>query len=152
MATTLGGAILILATLLTRPLSTISLQDKQPIYAQSFRDTVEMLRGLSTNLQAARRITKDLEDIIDVVTSILDQPQPLEPQTGFMNYIPANMENLFPYGTVDFTPQAVLPDDQPGGFSNAAGGSMFDYDAMTSLDSWDYDTQPTTNGYGVVWI
>jgi hypothetical protein len=152
MATTLGGAILILATLLSRPLSPIGLQDKQPIYAEAFQEGVRMLRDLSKYLQAARRIANDLKDIIQVVTSILDQPSPLEQQEGFISYVPANMDGLFQYGGVDIVQQAALPEELLWDFSDGAGGSMFHYDAINSLDSWDYDLQPVANDYSVAWI
>jgi len=154
MATTLGGAILILATLLSRPLASIGLQDERPTYAEAFQEGVRMLRDLSKYLQAARRIANDLEDIIQVVTSILDQPPPSAQQEGFISYVPVNMDGLFQYGGVDIAQQgqATLPEELLWDFGNGAGGSMFHYDAINSLDSWNYDLQPMANDYSVAWI
>jgi len=154
MATSLGGAILILATLLTRPLSVIGLQDNQPAYAENFREGVAMLRDLATYLQAARRIADDLEDIIQVVTSVLNQAR-IAPQEEFMSVVPANIDNLFPYGAIDFAQQTGLPDEHVsdgGGGASRSGSGMFTYDALNSLDSWHNELQPTVNGYGVPWI
>jgi hypothetical protein len=152
MATTLGGAILILATLLIRPLSTIGLQQEQPIYAEIFQEGVKMLRDLSTRLQTARHIIDNLEDIIQVVTSILDHSQSPESHEGSVNHIPANMDTMFLYGATDFAQQAALLDDLLGNCIGSTGGDTSNHDGMHSLDSWDYDLLPTTNGNSVAWI
>lgn len=147
MATTLGGAILILATLLTRSLSSLGLQDNRPLYAESFQDGVKLLKDLGINLPAARRVANDLEDIIKVVTSILDQQSLSSPESGFSNYVPPNMDSLFPYTAIDFMQQDELPDELLGEFIDNTGDSM-----MQPADWGYYNIQPTTNGYSVAWI
>lgn len=167
MTASLGGSILILATLLVRDLASIGLQDQQQAYAESFRDALAILHDLSIYLQAARRVVDDFRDIVNVVTTILNQQQVASHgQDGAPSLFPANIDDLFPYGALDFAQQAGagLPDagrQQGGGGGNGAaaghwtgnGNGNPDVANAASLDSWDFELQPTSaGGYGVPWI
>ncbi len=155
MAFSLGNAILVLATLLCRPLTTIGLQDNQPIYAENFQQGMAMLRDLAIYLEAARRIIDDLEDIVQVVETVLNQ-SPLMVQEDLMNIIPENIDHLFPYSEVDFAQQARpigenLAGDGAWVSGNGDGGS-YNQGLSSLLDWWDDDLQPPINGYGAPWI
>lgn len=131
MTATLGGAILILSTLLVRDLGSIGLQDKAPVYAESFRDAIGILHDIAIYFQAARRVADDCKDIVRVVTTILNGGPP--------DLIPTNLIELFPYNALDCTQQSGLPDT--GGWNGAD---------VANLDSWDFELQPSGNG--VPWI
>ncbi|KAF2472467.1 uncharacterized protein BDR25DRAFT_302638 [Lindgomyces ingoldianus] len=157
MTASLGSAILILATLLVRDLASIGLQDKQSAYADSFRDGVSILHDIAIYLQAARRVADDLKDIVHVVTAVLSQQQG---QDGVItqNVIPLNIDDLFPYSTLDFAQQGGWGEYHGSlgmagwngtGGTGAAGGMD---NQMTNLDSWDFELQPHSGGHGVPWI
>ena len=146
MATSLGGAILILATLLVHPLSPAGLEKNHSAYADKFRHSLAMLRQLALYLQAARRIVSDLEDIIQVVLLVLDQPS-FSPQGSLISALPTNMDDLFPYTSLDFAQQAGMM-----GYNVGDEGGTFDYDGTNTLDSWGNETRPLANVYGVPWI
>jgi hypothetical protein len=163
MTASLGGSILILATLLVRDLSSIGLQDQQSAYAEAFRDALALLQDLSIYLQAARRVIDDFRDIVNVVTTILNQQQnPNQSQgygqeglqgggTGNGSLFPANIDDLFPYGSLDFAQQAGagLSDTGRGTAVNEGWNGGQD----TGFDSWDFELQPNSiGGYGVPWI
>lgn len=147
MATSLGGAILILATLLVRPVLPLGLEEHHTAYAESFRQGLTILRKLTVYLQAARRIANDLEDIIHVVLLVLNQSL-LAPRDNFAAALPTNMDDLFPYTSVDFAQQSGLINPQ---FNDGHGSG--DYDGTNTMDSWDTELQPlASNGYGVPWL
>jgi hypothetical protein len=152
MATSLGSAILILATLLSRQLSAIGLQDQQPAYAESFRGAVVILHDLAIYLQAARRMANDLKDIIDLITKLLNQSS-IAMQEDIMNTMPDNIDDLFPYDAVDFAqqkrPHMELTGNGGGGDVNS--GSL-GYDALDWSNGWDFDFQQSATGYGAPWI
>jgi hypothetical protein len=152
MATSLGSAILILATLLSRQLSAIGLQDQQPAYAESFRGAVVILHDLAIYLQAARRMANDLKDIIDLITKLLNQSS-IAMQEDIMNTMPDNIDDLFPYDAVDFAqqkrPHMELTGNGGGGDINS--GSL-GYDALDWSNGWDFDFQQSATGYGAPWI
>lgn len=146
MATSLGGAILILATLLVRPLSPLGLENNHGAYADNFRHGLAMLHQLALYLQAARRIVSDLEDIIQVVLLVLDQPS-FAPQDSLINTLPINVDDLFPYASLDFAQQSGVM-----GYYSGEEGGTFDYDGSNALGSWGMETRPLVNGYGVPWL
>lgn len=165
MAASLGGSILILATLLVRDLSSIGLQDQQAAYADSFQDALAILQDLSLYLQAARRVLDDFRDIVNVVTTILNQQQNSAKGQGQTqghdslqsgNLFPTNIDDLFPYGTLDFAQQAGagLSDTGRVGSGGDAHGQWIGSGAnIEGTDSWDFELQPTGGGgYGVPWI
>jgi hypothetical protein len=131
MTASLGGAILILSTLLVRDLPSLGLQDKGAAYAESFRDAVGVLQDLAMYLQVARRVADDFKDVIHVVTAILNGGPP--------DMMPATFEHIFPYQLLDFAEQQ---------------GSVPDSTTWTGAenDSWDFEIQPSTGGYGVPWV
>lgn len=137
MTASLGGAILVLATLLVRDLTAVSLQDKAPAYAESFRDAVGILHDLAIYLQVARRVSDDLKDIIHLVTTILNG--------GPVDMLPAQVEELFPYNFLDFAEQT--------GLSDAVGAGLWSGAEIGNSDSWDFELQPFPAGFhGVPWI
>ena len=151
MAVSLGGALLILSTLLCRPLMEVGLQDYYSAYADAFRQGLSLLKELASGLYAARRMLLDLKDIIYVVTTIINQPV-AAPQQPQMN-MPTNIDTLFPYGAIDFA--------QHGGYPYEAyrAGHLRQNLAYTDFEqSWhdwasnQSQMQPTNPGYGVPWI
>ena len=163
MTASLGGSILILATLLARDLASIGLQDQQQAYAQSFRDAIGILHDLATYLRAARRVVDEFRDIVNVVTTILNQQQGIgngqEGQPAPPTMFPANLDDLFSYGALDFAQQAGPSLTESGrGVGNgsqgkwSAGNSDLGGSAM-NVDSWDLELQPAgVAGFGVPWI
>lgn len=109
MAFSLGGAVLILATLLCRDLSAINLQDRRPSFIESYQLAMAILRNIACHLIAARRILADLEDIVQVVDLLLDDA--LVQNLDFASVVPPNVESLFPYTALgDFDPFAGTDD------------------------------------------
>lgn len=131
MTAALGGAILILSTLLVRDLPSLGLQDKGAAYAESFRDAVGVLQDLAMYLQVARRVADDFKDVIHVVTAILNGGPP--------DLMPATFDHLFPYQVLDFAEQQ---------------GSVSDTGTWTGgeNDSWDVEIQPSSGAHGVPWM
>lgn len=151
-ATALGGAILILSTLLCRHLAEIGLDNMHSAYAASFNEGVTMLKDLAATINAARRIEEDLKDIVHVVTSLLNQPMTI-PQADFTTLLPQNMDNIFPYGAIDF---AQSQWHQEGFSDNGEGPAsvttdLLGGDTMRSLDPWENELQ-NAQGYGAPWI
>lgn len=159
MAISLGGAVIILATLLCRDLSAICLEGSQPTYAKSFRAGIAMLRDLAINLRAARRLMEDLKDIINVVELVLNNDRTgLSPRGDSINVNPRCIDNIFPYSAIYIGPDIQLPNmdtiypDPPiitGSIGNGAG----DHDILGSLwNSWDDEFLSTQQGPGIPWI
>lgn len=147
MAVSLGGAILVLATLLCRDLTSIGIQAQHDHYADGFRNATKMLDELSTYLNAAKRIADDLASIVQVVNSILNQST----SQGFApTILPGDLDAMFPYGAIDFAQQQNYLQAQPTVASHVGNGTV-NFDAFASLDSWDHEYN-TANGYGVPWI
>lgn len=149
MAVSLGGALVILGTLLCRPLIDLGLQDLYPAYSDAFRQGHSLLKELASGLFAARRMLLDLKDIIQVVTAIVEQPV-AAPQQQPQLQMPANIDNLFPYGAIDFAQQGGYPYEtyQPGNFSQGMAYNNFE-------QGWNGDAlqmQTANHGYGVPWI
>ncbi|OQU94101.1 Fungal Zn2-Cys6 binuclear cluster domain-containing protein [Cladophialophora immunda] len=151
LATTLGGAILILATLLCRDISEIGLKSQHTEYAESFHAAVGMLKELAQVLRAARRIFDDLESVLTSVRSILLRPR-TSPQNDAANFTPSAFDDVFPYANPDLAHQDQFTENF--GSQATAGGEIapFNYDAFASLDSWDSYFQQPSSEYGVPWI
>ncbi|KAF2194024.1 hypothetical protein K469DRAFT_617820 [Zopfia rhizophila CBS 207.26] len=143
----LGSALLILTTLLVRDLAPIGLQDRQPAYAESFREGIAILNDLAAYLQVARRVTEDLKDIVQVVTSMLEQRQVVLHNQQDGGSATSNITNLFPYTALDSVQQAGLNEYQ-GGFGIWNGADA----PLGSSETWDFEVQPARGGYGVPWI
>lgn len=111
-----------------------------------------MLQDLAIYLQAARRIADDLEDIIQVISSVIDQ-QSTTPQLNALealNFDPAGIDNLFPYGAIDFAQQAGFPEHffhEPG-----FGSGLLLSNTEHAFNPWDVEPQSSANCYGVPWI
>jgi hypothetical protein len=155
LATTLGGAILMLGTLLCRPLSEIGLQEMHSTYAEVFMEAVSMLHDLSLSLQSARRMEDDLRNVIDVVTSLLDKATS-SPQGGFDALVPEGINNLFPYEGIDFGPQQVPQMDEDFSevreiLTESPSGMSYQH-TLRALDPWEQELLSTANNSGVPWI
>jgi hypothetical protein len=147
MAVSLGGAVLVLATLLCRDLTTIGLLLQRTSYVESFHKATEMLNELSTYLNAAKRIADDLASITQVVNSVNSQSIAQGP--SYTN-IPDDLDAMFPYGAIDFAQQNDTLQNPPSVASHAGSGTL-NFDAFASLDSWEHDYSAAA-GYGVPWI
>lgn len=151
MAVSLGGALLTLGTLICRPLAELGLQDFYPAYADAFRQGLGLLKELASGLYAARRMLVDLKDIIQVATTIIDQPvaAPQQPQM----HIPANIDNLFPYTAVDFAQQVGYPYEtyQSGQFPPNVSFNNIER-SWLEWDGTEPQLQASTQGYGAPWI
>lgn len=155
MAISLGGAIIILAALLCRDLSAIHLNENRPEYAESFRQALNLLRGLAVNLHAARRILGDLEDIIKVVELIQDGQSQEISRAG---EVALNVDDLFPYGAVNFGQHVGFADTDShhGDSVRLIGSTASGVDGQGTLmswwDSWEDEWLRTAGGQGVPWI
>ncbi|VUC29049.1 unnamed protein product [Clonostachys rosea] len=151
MAFSLGGAILILATLLCRDLSAVNLQEYRTAYMKSFSSGLALLRDISIHLHTARRILEDLRGIIEVVEHLIREEDGNPTQfEDISNVVPSNLEDLFPYGDINasFQPDLDMFDMQtrPQDFSNS---DMAYIDGDVSMGLW----APWNNeGYGVPWV
>lgn len=147
MAVSLGGALLILSTLLCRPLGDLGLQEFFTTYLQAFRQALALMRQLGRGLHASRRMLADLKDIIDVVERVVDQPVPQQPPMQ----LPVNLDNLIPYGAIDFAHQAVSGYPYETQMAGAFRQNWYE----PGLNGWDgtnSHVQSATNGYGAPWI
>ncbi|KAJ9613883.1 hypothetical protein H2200_002019 [Cladophialophora chaetospira] len=151
LATTLGGAILVLATLLCRDLTEVNLMSHHAEYAESFHAAANMLEDLSRVLRAARRIADDLESILTSVKSILLRSSVL-PQSDTADFTPSAFNNIFDYTNPGFTPQDQFPENNAANVTADGGIASFNYDIFASLDTWDSYFQSTSNESGVPWI
>ena len=160
MATALGGAIIILATLLSRDLSVLGLLERHTSYAESYKQGVFILRDLAVNLHCASRILEDMKSIIKVVDLVLQQNHsPGAMQSGaLLDVVPANMEELFPYDPVNFN--SMFTAETLGGFATFGGvtdpnGIDQDLGDQGMSASWDaLGDAPLrgSGGYGVPWV
>ena len=152
MAVSLGGALLTLGTLLCRPLTELGLQDLYPTYADAFQQGLALLKELASGLYAARRMLLDLKDIIHVVETIINQPM-AAPQQPQMN-MPANIDNLFPYGAVDFAQQGGYPYEtyHPGNLPQQIGYNNNFERSWHEWDGTEGQMQAQPQGYGAPWI
>jgi len=151
LATTLGGAILILATLLCRDLTTIGLQDRHAIFSKSFHTAVEMLKELAQVLRAARRIADDLDTVVNSVTSILLRSS-FSPQNNIGQLPEGTFDNFFPHTDADVANLGQLPESGVSEMGGQTVESTFNYDIFATLDSWDSYFQANTGDPGVPWI
>lgn len=160
MATALGGAIIILATLLSRDLSALGLLERHALYAESYRQGVSILRELAANLQCASRILEDMRNILKVVDLVLQQnhsPRAME-NGALMDVVPANMDELFPYDPVNFN--SIFTTETLGSFATLGGNTShagiqqgLDDDGMAaSWDAWGDAPLRASCGYGVPWV
>ena len=138
MATTLGGALLILSTLCVRDLASIGLQDHWKGYADGFREALEMIRNFSQHTNVARRILADFRHVVPVVIKVLNQQQ--HGHSFPQQLVPASIRDLMPYSSLDFAQQV-----NGGVFSS-------DMDSTQDTDLWDPDACEKEGKYGVAWI
>ncbi|GAB7360902.1 hypothetical protein MBLNU230_g0888t1 [Neophaeotheca triangularis] len=131
MAVSLGGALMILATLLCRPLTELGLQDCQAAFADHFRSGYALLQEVSSTLQAARRTVDELKDITSVVMTLINQPT-AAPHQMPISY-PPNMDKLFAYGPLDFVPQSGYPYETYQ-VANGRDGDAYIYDGWNTFD------------------
>ncbi|KAJ8133242.1 hypothetical protein O1611_g380 [Lasiodiplodia mahajangana] len=101
ISTALGGAVLILATLLARDLKTIDLQIYRPSYTDSYRQGISMLRELAVYLISANNILRNLKDVVGVVDLILEKEDQASQTGDLSNIMPENMDDVFSYGFID---------------------------------------------------
>ncbi|KAJ6445221.1 Beta-1,4-mannosyl-glycoprotein 4-beta-N-acetylglucosaminyltransferase [Purpureocillium lavendulum] len=159
MAISLGGAIIVLATLLCRDLATIDLQDHRPSYAESYRLGMSMLRDLAVTLPSAGRILDDLRKIVDVVDIIIQDRSPgALQQEDFTNLVPPNMDDLLPYNMVvagrDMDTDQLEQMYGVGGTGFAGPVSPDQEHVLSKVwDSWDsFELMMTPVGQGVPWV
>jgi hypothetical protein len=144
MSLSIGGAILILATLLVRDLTHIGLQDNTSAYAESFRVAVSLLNDLA-HLPIARRVADDLTDVAQVVTTVLNQPGIAYPEIK-------DILKKIPYHKWDFTPQADQGESPGSTGENEASMAGTVSGKLTHFDPWDTDLERKGAGYGVPWL
>lgn len=165
MAFSLGSAIIILAALLCRDLTTIGLQEHRLAYTESYRLGMSTLQELSVHLCEAGRIMDNLKDIANVVDLVLQHQNPDALENGnFTDLIPANMDDLFPLGAMDYSHMDMTTGDfEPlyvaGDGVGLSGelntGSIQNYrDSIEGGgDSWDhFELLRTTGEHGVPWV
>ncbi|KAK4561341.1 hypothetical protein LTR86_004658 [Recurvomyces mirabilis] len=142
MTVSLSSALLILATLLCRPLIEIQMQDHRPAYIERFRQALYVLQQLGSGLQAARRVIDDLKDITNVVVALIEQPSPA--QRSHQMALPQDVNALFPYGAVDFAQQTGYVQE----FYPAAEDVGYDWNTWNGIASPAHGQ----HGYGAPWL
>jgi hypothetical protein len=160
MATSLGGAIIILATLLCRDISSLGLQDSRSAYAESYQNGILLLRALASSLNAARRVLEDMKDITSVVDNMLEQMDnpPIGQHPSAMEMIPKNVDHLFPSDPLGFNVQflddwASLPTIPRNIESEETAGNPYtDLDMSFGGESWDSMLLRARNEFGVSWV
>ncbi|KAF2732549.1 hypothetical protein EJ04DRAFT_513823 [Polyplosphaeria fusca] len=136
----LGEAVLVLTALLTRNLASLGIQDRYQVYSETFRDAVSLLQDLSAYVQVAQRVKDDLKDVVNVTFSVVTHQLSFG-STWPVGLVPSNLDQLFPYRTLDFAEKAV------------AGSHDDEWPGMDSIvGPWTVETQTTTHRYGVLWI
>ena len=132
----------------------LGLQELYPHYAEAFRQALSLLKEISTGLFAARRVLSDLKDIVNVANGIIDQPMAAQ-QQHFVT-MPQNIDNLFPYGAVDFAQQSGSGypyETHPNGAlrHHSMPTNSFDPD-WQGWNASEMVIQHAHEGYGVPWI
>lgn len=159
MAFSLGGAIVVLATLLCRDLSTVDLDRHRPSYTESYHLGMSMLRDLAATLPSARRILDDLRKIVEVVDLVLqDRTSGVLHHEDFTNLVPPNMDDLLPYSLLaSGTDMDINQPDQTCVTGNMGMPEVefISHRHMTpkAWDSWDsFELMMTPGGQGVPWV
>ena len=160
MATALGGAIIILATLLSRDLSELGLLERHASYAESYKQGISILRELAVNLDCAVRIIEDMRNILRVVDLVLQQNHsPGAMQNGaLMDVVPANMDELFPYDPTNSN--NLFMAESLGSFGGLEASAehtslhqqLGHHGATPIWDVWGDALPRTSGGYGVPWV
>jgi hypothetical protein len=159
MAFSLGGAIIVLATLLCRDLSTIDLDEHRSSYTESYHLGMSMLRDLAVTLPSAGRILDDLRKTVDVVDLILRDRNsgPLQ-HDDYMNLVPLSIDELLPYSLLAAgrDMDTNLP-EQIFESNNIGMSELVRMDQGHSMsrvwDSWDsIELMMTPVGQGVPWV
>ncbi len=159
MAVSLGGSILILATLLCRDLTVINLHDRRAVYTESYSTGLNSLRRLAVGLHCAGRILHDLRDIADVVELVIQTGGPTLLENGdSIPVVPPNIDDLFPYGTVDLGPYMNVDCADsyidPGGIigPEGLGSTVGDADNPILWDLRDKELLGASVELGVPWV
>ncbi|KAJ5611477.1 hypothetical protein N7528_008582 [Penicillium herquei] len=158
IAISLGGAILILATLLCRDISIIGLQEHRAAYIESYRQGITMLRDVAVSLHAAVRILYDLRDIVSVVDHLLEDGTHGSPNGGpLVDGLASNIDDLFPngiaspnFGLMTELSPPFLSLDQIGTAKLNQGIS--ENDLLTGWDYFGEDMSAMQGGHGIPWV
>jgi hypothetical protein len=145
MASSLGGAMLILATLLVREMPYVVSDDRSPTYPEeAYSDASSILDNLASGLALARRIKNDFSEVENL------HHQTVGPtELNFGHDYPADTKELFPYTSLDFTHQSVFNAEVDPKERHADGlGSA----STLHTDLWSSEFATKEGKYGVPWI
>ncbi|KAF2438015.1 hypothetical protein P171DRAFT_372491 [Karstenula rhodostoma CBS 690.94] len=145
MASSLGGAMLILATLLFRDLPYIASDDRSLTHSEeAYGDATSILVDLALGLALARRIKKDFAELENLHRQTIDPTE-----LNFGHDLPVDTKELFPYTSLDFTQQlgfnaGVDPDNR---HTNGSGST-----STLNTDLWSSVFATKEGKYGVPWM
>jgi hypothetical protein len=145
MASSLGGAMLILATLLFREMPYVASDDRSPIYPEeAYGDATSILASLASGLALARRIKNDFSEVESLHQQTVD---PTELNLG--HDYPADTKHIFPYTSLDFTHQSGFNTEVD---SNERHGNGLGPASTLNTDLWSSVFATKGGKYGVPWI
>lgn len=137
MTFALGGAVLVLATVLLRNPTTTGLQDRYQVYGEHFHGAMSLVEAFAAYLPIARRVADDLGDIGSIVYAVLNH---LEPGSAWpTGLVPPNLQQRFPYRTVELDEHLI------------ASAQSVEWPGMVSA-GWDSQAKSTSSHHGVLWI
>lgn len=152
MATSLGWALLVLGAVLCKSLDQTDAASLNAAYAQAFQQGLELLKTLSSGLQLARRMLRDLTDIIRVAEVATERLTSKGDQNTEKTHLNGYHADHYANGQVtQHTPGFALPTTEAFVYVQQAPYSGFEmsWDGWNDLDLGGYDPVP---GYGVSWI
>jgi hypothetical protein len=147
MAVSLGGAVLVLATLIIRDLSQIGLQDKRIMFTSAFDDGLNLLDHLSVCLTSAKRISDDLKPIVQVATTVRSRLT----TSSSLNTPVDDLDSVLPHGVIDFAQQTSWIGEDHFNLSVEPASQADNLDFFT-FEPWGTEVDHASAGYGAPWI
>lgn len=145
MASCLGGAMLILATLLFRDMQYITSDDRSLAHSEeAYADATAILADLAPGFALARRIKKDFAELGNLHRQTVDPTE-----LNFGHDLPVGRQELFPYTPLDLTRQSDFSAEaDPNNRHMNGSGSV----STLNTDLWSSLFATKEGKYGVLWI
>ncbi|OAF99922.1 uncharacterized protein CC84DRAFT_1168833 [Paraphaeosphaeria sporulosa] len=145
MASCLGGAMLILATLNFRDMPCIPSDNHSLTQSEeAYGEATSILADLSPGLALARRIKKDFADLESLYRQTVDPTE-----LNFGNDGPVERQELFPYTSLDFTQQFGFDNEADANNRHTNGSSSA---STLNTDLWSSIFATKEGKYGVPWM
>lgn len=144
MTSVLGGAIIILASILahdfaakSNPTPVIDLREKLPYYFPAFTKAVYMLKELGKSIQLARRVVSELDELVEVVLKV---------NTGVAH--PVTVKQV-----KGLLASSAMVSEVPGHcYKKDRDGEEWNADEGGDLESWRLEVHRGNGEMGVPWL